>query len=376
MNWEEACKILGVATDATPEEISKQYIYKAQLLHPDKTVGLPDNVRQKAEEELKKVNAAYNVLKDLKQSPESSPPKLKVDPTRIRFKNVSALEKKTTSIMVSSTGGPYTRFWVDDSPCEWLKVLEVKQLTAEPLPLEITLEAAGKPGLESNARCSLPIKLENEKTGAFDEVQVSIELQMAGQKKPSPFQVRNPFKRSKPTQVPTTPPLVALVLSLSIVAAFCLFGLALNILTQTLIPLPLLAISAIIFSIEKWYRRATTRFEFAGKIYKLFLNIAVLGLVSLIIWSGLAAFNGELTDSTVGDGLLLFVEIIALIFSWTILSNNNWRRPRLRSTVALAVVAMVIVAFAGVEPLASYKDKSIEVIVSLYTQIRNAIVSN
>jgi len=45
MNWEEACQILGVPITATKDEIRAQYIYKAQLLHPDKTIGLPENVR-------------------------------------------------------------------------------------------------------------------------------------------------------------------------------------------------------------------------------------------------------------------------------------------------------------------------------------------
>jgi curved DNA-binding protein CbpA len=65
MNFEEACQILGVPFTSTREEIHAQYIYKAQLLHPDKTMGLPESVRIKAEEELKRINQAYNILKDL-----------------------------------------------------------------------------------------------------------------------------------------------------------------------------------------------------------------------------------------------------------------------------------------------------------------------
>ena len=116
MNWEEACQILGIPFSATADEIRAQYIYKAQLLHPDKTMGLPESVRHKAEEELKQVNAAYAVLKDLKNSPQNNPPKLSVSPLNIRFKDIEPDQKKTTIIEIESIGGAYTKFWMDDSP--------------------------------------------------------------------------------------------------------------------------------------------------------------------------------------------------------------------------------------------------------------------
>ncbi|NLE90091.1 MAG: J domain-containing protein, partial [Dehalococcoidales bacterium] len=135
MNFEEACHILGVPTTANAEEIHAQYIYKAQLLHPDKTVNLPERVRHKAEEELKRTNEAYNILKNLENSPADIAPKLKIDPLFISFKDLSPGEKQTARIRVDNTGGAFTRFWTDDSPAPWLKVSEVKSTTANPLPL-------------------------------------------------------------------------------------------------------------------------------------------------------------------------------------------------------------------------------------------------
>ena len=88
MNWEEACQIFGIPPTSSPDEIHAQYIYKAQLLHPDKTMGLPEKVRQKAEEELKLVNVAYSVLKDPKNNTKIVPPKLSVSPRQIRFKDI------------------------------------------------------------------------------------------------------------------------------------------------------------------------------------------------------------------------------------------------------------------------------------------------
>ena len=204
MNWEEACQILGVPVTATAAEIHAQYIYKAQLLHPDKTIGLPESVRQKAEEELKRVNAAYNVLKDLKNNPQANPPKLSVYPRYIRFKDVASSQKKTTSIEIESVGGAYTKFWMDDSPADWLKVIEVKSTTTDPLPLEVTIEATGSSTLRKQIECSLPIRIENEKTKTRDEIIVKIQLQMKATTRPGTFsifgiRIRNPFRKPKPS---------------------------------------------------------------------------------------------------------------------------------------------------------------------------------
>jgi calcineurin-like phosphoesterase family protein len=204
MNWEEACQILGVSVTATTAEILAQYIYKAQLIHPDKTAGLPESVRQKAEEELKRVNSAYTVLKDLKNNPQANPPKLSVSPRYIRFKDVAPSQKKTTSIEIESVGGSYTKFWMDDSPAAWLKVIEVKSTTNEPLPLEVTIEATGGSTLPKQTECSLPIRLENEKTKTRDQVAIKIQLQMKAATKPGTFsifgiRIRNPFRKPKPS---------------------------------------------------------------------------------------------------------------------------------------------------------------------------------
>ena len=211
MNWEEACQILGMPITATTDEVRAQYIYKAQLLHPDKTIGLPENVRHKAEEELKRVNAAYNFLNDLKNKPQNNPLKLSVSPQRIRFKDVEPGQKKTTIIEIESIGGPYTKFWMDDSPAAWLKVLEVKSTTNDPLPLEVTIEATGNSATRKQIECNLPIRIENEKNNTKDEVVVQIQLLMKAATRPNSFSVfgihfSNPFGQSKPQKTNIPPP--------------------------------------------------------------------------------------------------------------------------------------------------------------------------
>ncbi len=63
-NWEDYYEILGIGEDSTVGQIRDAYRYKAQILHPDHTQGLPESTRLRSEEEFKRVNRAYDVLKE------------------------------------------------------------------------------------------------------------------------------------------------------------------------------------------------------------------------------------------------------------------------------------------------------------------------
>ena len=64
IHWEDYYRILGVNPDASQEEIKKAYRDKVFIFHSDRFVGAPESARRQAEEELKKINQAYSVLKD------------------------------------------------------------------------------------------------------------------------------------------------------------------------------------------------------------------------------------------------------------------------------------------------------------------------
>jgi hypothetical protein len=176
MDWAEACRILGVPETASDAEIKEQYIYKAQLLHPDKNQDKPESIRKKAEAELAIVNQAYAIVSNPNNNPYKIPPRLSVDPTGIRFKEVHLGEQKTTTIRVLSVGGPYTSIWIDNQPAPWLTVTAVNSLTTERLPLEVTLEATGTGVPGTLYSCDLLIKLENEDTHMLDRVLVKVEM--------------------------------------------------------------------------------------------------------------------------------------------------------------------------------------------------------
>ncbi|MFA5399708.1 MAG: J domain-containing protein [Dehalococcoidia bacterium] len=176
MTWDEACQILGVSKDASQEEIKEQYRYKLQLLHPDKNQNKPEAVRKRAEQELTVVISAYNFLLKPLNSPHN-PPKLDVSPKYIRFKDIEHNQSKETTVLVKSIGGTFTNIWIDTKALPpWLKVTDVKSLSSEPLPLEMTLKASGISSLQKQSSCYLLIRLENEDTKTKDEVKVLIEL--------------------------------------------------------------------------------------------------------------------------------------------------------------------------------------------------------
>jgi predicted Zn-ribbon and HTH transcriptional regulator len=176
MDWEEACSILGIKLTASPEEVEHRYRYKARILHPDATIGKPDNIRKEAEEEFKLVNQAYQFLVNPANNPLTNPPKLKISPKHIRFKDVAIGQKKTTSFEIDSIGGVYTNIWFEREPCPWLSVTSFESTTSDQLPIKVTLECTGIGELGKQYSCKLPVRLENEKTKLKDEVVLDIEL--------------------------------------------------------------------------------------------------------------------------------------------------------------------------------------------------------
>ncbi len=375
MNFEEACRILGVPTTADTEEIHAQYIYKAQLLHPDKTTNLPEKVRHKAEEELKRINEAYSVLKNADTPRGDTPPKLSVSPAVVYFKDIAPGEKRTARIKVENIGGPFTRFWTDDEPAPWLKVLEAKSTTASPLPLEITLEATAPGTLEGKARCKLPILLENNEGNMRDQVDVTIELQPTHKNPVFPLKIfgpglKNPFRKDKTSSPLAEKAWMPWLKTLLIVLAGYLTGQVLVNLSGINFALFLALGASIIYAIDNLHRGLTTRYKLLSYAYKLLLNLAVLGIAASGVWTGLQIYNTASLASA-SFIFLLIVEFITFVYALRVFSTNSWRRPKLWPTFFLLLAITIALSFAGVRPLAGYKDTAIDYLTSLFEQVKN-----
>jgi len=150
------------------------------------------------------------------------------------------------------------------------------------------------------------------------------------------------------------------------VSAGLVLGLVFNHISATGIPLPLCLGVSVVFSIEKWHRELTSRFKPLSALYKLGLNLAVAALIILLAWTGAGAYRQTLGVSNTVAGFIFGGEIVALAYLLKVFSDNSWRRPKFVPTLLLALLVAAVLAFAGIEPLASYKDRLIELAVSLY----------
>jgi hypothetical protein len=68
----EYCKILGIESSATPEQLKRAYRDLVKEWHPDRYLHNP-RLRRKAEEKLREINEAYDRLQPLLANPKSRP---------------------------------------------------------------------------------------------------------------------------------------------------------------------------------------------------------------------------------------------------------------------------------------------------------------
>jgi len=162
-NTEDYYKILGVDPGASIKQIKESYIYKVNILHPDRLKGMPERVRRLAEEEIKKVNMAYEILgdplkrqrydlerfgstdtiSDSQRAKQSEKPQPEIYPEEIHFKNALPYVKQKESFFVRNTGGPFKKVLISQPP-DWIKVAKTVPLQAQrKLPMQVQIEAIG-----------------------------------------------------------------------------------------------------------------------------------------------------------------------------------------------------------------------------------------
>lgn len=179
-NWEDLYQILGVDSEAGPDQISRAYRNLVMDYHPDRQVGATDAVRLLAEDKLKDINRAHNILGDQESRlryhedwyRRKSPPQLTVEPTILKFTDVPVGENRTASFTIRNTGGPYSGEPVVDLPAAlWIEVTDRSRLDADnELPAKVEIRVTAE---EVGASFSDTIKVRLD----TQEVKIRVELQ-------------------------------------------------------------------------------------------------------------------------------------------------------------------------------------------------------
>jgi hypothetical protein len=149
------------------------------------------------------------------------------------------------------------------------------------------------------------------------------------------------------------------LLSLLFVFVISLVGWGISVLIGSFIPLWLLLGFSVIYSIEQWLNYYTRKHKIVGRIYRLILNLSVLSLLGLLIWSGVSLFTQQFMQSPLIGSLLFLSELAVFIWLCKVVSKNNWRQPSMKLTVISLICLFLIFSFAGVQPMTHYKDVAI-----------------
>ena len=180
-----------------------------------------------------------------------------------------------------------------------------------------------------------------------------------------------PIKTSKPDSIETAEPVPVVqkdayhkrankinnyVLSLLLIFSLSIIGIGISIFVGSFIPFWILFGFSFIYSIEKWFIYFTRKHKVIGKLYRLLLNLLILSLLGLIIWTGIQLFSQQFVQSPLVGSLIFLAEFILFIWIWRVVAKNGWRWPSMKLTVFSLICLFLIFAFAGVQPISSYKD--------------------
>lgn len=101
------------------------------------------------------------------------------------------------------------------------------------------------------------------------------------------------------------------------------------------------------------------RHKHLRRFCKLLLNLSILSLLGFLVWFGILLFTGQWTYNPVIGALVFVVALTGFIWLSKVGLESNWQ-PSMKITAMSLVCLFFITAFAGVQPLADYKDAVIE----------------
>jgi hypothetical protein len=153
----------------------------------------------------------------------------------------------------------------------------------------------------------------------------------------------------------------------SVIAAVSIAGIAASMFVGNFVPFALLLGFSVFYCVERWSGYYTWEHEVVGRIYRLVLNLSLLSLLGLLVWSGVMLFSQRFTQSPLAGSLMFVFELAVFVWLCRVVSRNSRRQPSMKLTVFSVIGLFLIFSFAGVQPLAAYKDSVFDSMVALFT---------
>ncbi len=144
--------------------------------------------------------------------------------------------------------------------------------------------------------------------------------------------------------------------ALLVIAALSIAGIVASMFVESFIPFSLLFGVSIFYCVERWSGYYTWKHKSAGKVYRLILNLSLLSLLGLLVWSGVSLFSQRFMQSPLAGSLVFVFEFAVFVWLCRVVLRNRWRQPSMKLTVFSVTGLFLIFSFAGVQPLSAYKD--------------------
>jgi len=154
------------------------------------------------------------------------------------------------------------------------------------------------------------------------------------------------------------------LMALLLIFALSICGWGISIFIGSFVPFWILFGFSVIYSVEKWFGYITRKHKGVGKLYRLLLNFSILSLFGFIVWSGVKLFSHQVVYSPLVGSLLFVFSFVFFIYMWRVVAKNSWRWPSIKLTVFSLICLFLVFSFAGVQPIANYKNKVVDSVTS------------
>jgi len=188
-------EILGRQRNASPQEIKRGWLYWVNVLHTDRMSKMPEHIRIRAGEDLKKVNAAYETLSDpgkrsdydrrigagpsvdvssYERARAKVGPKVEIYPAVIFLDSSKPRAKQKGTFFIRNIGGDYSKVLISN-PEKWIKITGTESLyPGKKLPMRVDIEVTA-PDRGKTVGSEIRVRV--------DEAEASLRIELSTRKK-------------------------------------------------------------------------------------------------------------------------------------------------------------------------------------------------